>query len=66
MIRPQPLYPASSSHCIAVLFDISNPEEAEALHRARAVWQEDSDILALDEDHFILVVRPGGARRLAA
>jgi hypothetical protein len=66
MIRPQLLYRANRSHCIAVLFDLSNPEEVEALHRARAVWQEDSDILALDEDHFILIVRPGGVSRLAA
>jgi hypothetical protein len=39
----------------------------ERLHRERTAWQADADIEALDENHFVLVVRPGGAaRRLAA
>jgi hypothetical protein len=63
---PRPLYSANSSQCIAVLFDVSDPEEAEALHLARAVWQGDSDIEALDGDHFVLLIRPGAALREAA
>jgi hypothetical protein len=49
-----------------VLFDLRIPSAVERLHRERAAWQEQSDIEALDEDHFILIVRPGGAQRLAA
>jgi hypothetical protein len=49
-----------------VLFDLRDARAAEELHHARAVWQGQSDIEALDEDHFVLLVRTGGVRRLAA
>jgi hypothetical protein len=65
MIAPRPLYP-SNPECLIALFDLRVPKAVEELHRGRAIWQEDSDIEALDEDHFILIVRPGAARRLAA
>jgi hypothetical protein len=55
----------SNPECLVVLFDLRSPNAVEELHRGRAIWQEDSDIEALDEDHFVLVVRPGAARRLA-
>jgi hypothetical protein len=60
------LYP-KTPRCIIVLFDLRSPEAVEELHRLRAVWQGNSDIEALDADHFALIVMPGGAaRRLAA
>jgi hypothetical protein len=60
------LYP-ETPRCNIVLFDLRIPGAAEELHHARAVWQQDSDIETLDEDHFVLVLRPGGAaRRLAS
>lgn len=65
MTAPNPFY-TSSSECIIVLFDLRESKAAEELHHARAVWQGDSDIVALDQDHFVLVVRPGGAQRLVA
>jgi hypothetical protein len=65
VIAPRPLY-LSDPECLIVLFDLREPEAVEQLHRGRAIWQGDSDIEALDEDHFILVIRPGAARRLAA
>jgi hypothetical protein len=65
MIAPRPSY-QNDPECLITLFDLRQPEAVEQLHRGRAIWQEDSDIEALDEDHFILVVRPGAARRLAA
>jgi hypothetical protein len=49
-----------------IIFDVRIPGVAERLHRERAAWQEAADIEALDADHFALVVRAGGARRLAA
>ena len=63
MDRAKQLYP-SSSECMLVLFDLRLPETTEWLHRERAAWQEHSDIETLDQDHFVLIVRPGGARRL--
>jgi len=55
---PTPVY-LSNSECLVVLFDLRSPNAVEELHRQRAVWQGDSDIEALDGDHFVLVVRPG-------
>jgi hypothetical protein len=49
-----------------VLFDLSIPGAAERLHRERAAWQEQSDIEAIDKNHFVLIVYAGGARRLAS
>jgi hypothetical protein len=43
------------------LFDLRIPGTADRLHRERAAWQEWGDLEALDEDHFVLIVRPGGA-----
>ena len=56
----------SDTESIPVLFDLRLPGAAEELHRARAVWQGDSDIEILGEDHFALIVRPGRARSAAA
>lgn len=41
-----------------VLFDLRDASSAEELHLARAVWQGQSDIQALDEHHFALTVVP--------
>jgi hypothetical protein len=59
------LYPGAPD-CVIVLFDLRDSEAVEKLHRERAAWQEQSEIEALDGDHFVLVVRPGGAQELAA
>ena len=56
-----------SGEMTLIIFDVRCAEAVERLHRERAAWQADADIEALDEDYFVLVVRPGGAaRRLAA
>ncbi len=49
-----------------VLFDLRIPGVAERLHRERAAWQERGDIEALDQNHFVLIVRPGTPVREAA
>jgi len=59
---PKGSYPSSDPY-EAVLFDVRTPGVAKRLHRARAAWKESGDVEALDEDHFVLIVRPGGARR---
>jgi hypothetical protein len=58
------LYP-NNSQCMVVLFDLRLPGVADRLHRERATWHGQSDIQALDENHLALIVKAGGARRLA-
>lgn len=65
MIAPTLFYQGNKP-CIAVLFDTADPRQCSLLHELRAVFQEDSDVAALNEDLFVLLIRPGGARRLAA
>jgi hypothetical protein len=59
---PKRLYPSSSEYII-VLFDLRLPGTADRLEREREVGQAHSEIEALDENHFVLLVRPGSARR---
>jgi len=56
----------SSQRYELVIFDVRIPSAAESLHRERAARQEAADIEALDEDHFILVVRSSGVQEFAA
>jgi hypothetical protein len=65
MTRPRSVYPNREAYEL-VIFDVRIPDVAELLHRERAAWQEHGDIEALDEGHFVLVVRPGGLRRWVA
>jgi len=60
----QALYPDRRSYEL-VIYDIRIPGAAERLHRERAVWQEQSEMEAIDKNHFVLIVYAGGARRLA-
>jgi hypothetical protein len=62
---PRILYPNHPEDLI-VLFDLREPDGAAELHRQRAAWAEYSDIEALDEHHFGLIIRPGGALEAAA
>jgi hypothetical protein len=61
------LYPTGETEAW-VLFDLRDAGSVELIHRERARWQGQSDIEALDEDRFVLVIGPGagGARELAA
>jgi hypothetical protein len=65
VIAPQESYP-NEKIAIWVLFDLRDAGAVEELHHARAVWQGQSDIEALDEDHFALLVRPGWLSEQAA
>ena len=64
-LAPRPLYP-SSPECIAILFDLRDPEACEQIHRLRDVWQADSELEALGPDHMVVFLFPGTAPRLAA
>jgi len=52
-----PIYPNKGTYSLTI-YDLQAPGSARDLHRERAIWQERSEIVALDEDRFILVVRP--------
>jgi hypothetical protein len=59
MFAPETLYPNAPEY-LAVLFDVPIPGFAERLHSERAAHRELGDREALDRDHYVLVVRPGG------
>jgi hypothetical protein len=49
-----------------VIFDLRIAGAAERFYRERGAWAEAGDVEMLDEDHPVLVVKPGAARRLAS
>jgi hypothetical protein len=55
----QELYLNKPESSLWVLYDLRCPEACFHLHEQRATWQEGSDIEALDEDHLVLLIRPG-------
>ena len=48
-----------------IVFDLRIPGAAERFHRERRAWAEAGDVEMLDEDHPVLIVQPGSARRLS-
>lgn len=60
-----PTLPPDVEKAVTV-FDVRIPGTAERLHRERAAWAEHADIEAVDHNHYVLIVRPGGSRRLAS
>lgn len=65
MIAPKRVYP-KPAESIVVLYDVRIPGAADRFHEQRAAWRERGDVEALDQHHFMLIVRPGGAREMAA
>ena len=55
---PRQVYP-NNAKAIWMVYDLRYPEACQLLHEQRAAWQEHSDIEALDEDHFVLVIQLG-------
>ena len=51
---------------LVVIFDCREEEAVRRLHSERAGWRESGTVEALDEHHYVLIIRPGGARKLAA
>lgn len=60
MIAPDLLYP-TPIESIIMLFDVRTPGTAERLHCERATWAQYADIEAIDHNHYVLIIRPGGA-----
>jgi hypothetical protein len=42
-----------------VVFDLRDPESSGRFHRERAAWRKQSEVEELDENHAILIIRPG-------
>ena len=63
MIAPNQSYHEGKTETL-VIFNIRIPGAADRLHSERAAWGECGDIETLDQDHYVLIVHPGGARRL--
>lgn len=47
------------------VFDVRLPGAVERLLSERAAWGEDAAVELLDPDHAVLIVRAGGAARIA-
>lgn len=63
MIAPQkPFYTQPQ---VWTLFDFRVPGTGARMRREAYSWKSSASIERIDEHHAILVVRPGGARRLA-
>lgn len=64
MIAPHRIVPDSDESTVAI-FDVRIPGTAERLHRERTAWADFGDIEAIDHNHFVLIVRAGGALEIA-
>jgi hypothetical protein len=42
-----------------VVFDLRNSEAAGRFDRERAAWRKRSEVEMLDENHAVLIIRPG-------
>ena len=63
MIAPEPSYQRDRAD-IWVFFDLRDKSAVKSLHLRRGALQELGDLEFIDEDHTILIARPGSARRL--
>ena len=54
----------NSAEFTLVVFDLRIPGATESFQRERRAWAEAGDVEMLDEDHPVLIVQPGSARRL--
>ena len=64
MLTPHKAYRRGAEFTL-IIFDLRIPCAAERFHRERWAWAEAGDVEMLDEDHPVLIVHPGSARRLS-
>ena len=57
---PETLYPKAPDY-IVVLFDVRIAGVAQRLHSECTAYREYGGIEALDQNHCVLIARPGGA-----
>lgn len=63
-MTPNPLCFGSRPYEL-VVFDVRAPGTVERLLSERAAWGEDAAVELLGPDHAVLIVRAGGAARIA-
>jgi hypothetical protein len=56
---------SNSAEFTLVVFELRIPGAAERFQRERWALAEAGDVEMLDEDHPVLIVQPGSARRLS-
>ena len=66
MLGPTTGYQVDERGAVWILCDLREPAAVAFIHAARASFQERSDLIALDADHLILELLPGGAQEGAA
>jgi hypothetical protein len=64
MLTPHRAYRKDAEFTL-IVFNLRIPGAAERFHRERRAWAEAGDVEMLDEDHPVLIVQPGSARRLS-
>ena len=64
MLTPHKAY-RNNEEFTLVVFDLRIAGAAERFHRERWAWAEAGEVEMLDQDHPVLIVRPGSARRLS-
>ena len=64
MLTPHKAYRRGAEFTL-IVFNLRIPGAAERFHRERWAWAEAGDVEMLDEDHPVLIVHPGSARRLS-
>ena len=62
---PKPFYP-KNPECLLTLFDLRSPGAEECLRREQDAWCGTAHVERLTAESSVLIVRPGGARRLAS
>jgi hypothetical protein len=65
MAGPSPFY-TKTPECLIVLFDLRSPGTEERLQREQDAWCGSASVEGLVENHTALIIRPGGAVRLAS
>jgi hypothetical protein len=63
MLAPKRAYRKNAEFTL-VVFDLRIAGAAERFHRERGAWAKAGDVEMLDEDHPVLIIQPGSARRL--
>ncbi len=57
---------AAHSECLIIIFDLRLPDGHAQLHRQRVALAGHTDVEDLDEDHRVLIIRPGWISEAAA
>ena len=64
-LAPRPLYP-STLECLIVIFDLEYPGAEDRLRREQDAWCGYASVEALVDGRTALIIRSGGAARLAS